>query len=79
MSIDKVLAPCRIAPSRSAKAAGRSLSLWTCAELARSLREAEAVDSISPQSVQRILESHKLKPWRVHYWLSPDASPQEKT
>ena len=21
--------------------------------------------------MQRILESHKLKPWRVHFWLSP--------
>lgn len=52
---------------------GRSLSLWTCAELARSLREAGVVESISPQSVQRILASHKLKPWRVHYWLSPKA------
>ena len=50
---------------------GRSLSLWTCAELARSLREAGVVETISPQSVQRILASHKLKPWRVHYWLSP--------
>lgn len=29
------------------------------------------VGSISPQSVQRILQSWKLKPWRVHYWLSP--------
>jgi hypothetical protein len=28
------------------------------------------VDSISPQSVQRILTCHKLKPWRVHHWLS---------
>lgn len=52
-------------------AQGRSLSLWTCAELARALREAEVVDSISPQTVQRILESQQLKPWRVHYWLSP--------
>lgn len=50
---------------------GRSLSLWTCAELARALREAKVVDTISPQTVQRILESQKLKPWRVHYWLSP--------
>lgn len=49
----------------------RSLSLWTCAELARTLRRDELVDTISPQSVQRILESQKLKPWRVHYWLSP--------
>lgn len=28
------------------------------------------VDSISPSSVQRILASQKLKPWRVHHWLS---------
>lgn len=59
------------------QAAGRSLSLWTCAELARSLGEAGVVDSISPQSVQRILSSHKLKPWRVHYWLSPKAPRDE--
>lgn len=51
--------------------ARRSLSLWTCAELARSLVADGVVDSISPQSVQRILESHQLKPWRVHFWLSP--------
>lgn len=49
---------------------GRSLSVWTCSELARALRIDGIVDSISPQSVQRILESHKLKPWRVHHWLS---------
>jgi transposase len=50
--------------------ARRSLSLWTCAELARTLKRDGVVDSISPQSVQRILESHQLKPWRVHYWLN---------
>ena len=50
---------------------GRSLSLWTCAELGRTLRESGVVDSISPSSVQRILEAHRLKPWRVHHWLSP--------
>jgi transposase len=52
-------------------AAGRSLSLWTCAELARSLVRDGIVQAISPQSVQRILFSQKLKPWRVHYWLGP--------
>jgi hypothetical protein len=51
----------------------RSLSLWTCAELARALQEDGVVEAISPQSVQRILLSHKLKPWRVHHWLSSDA------
>jgi hypothetical protein len=34
------------------------------------MKEEEVVEQISPQSVQRILESHKLKPWRVHHWLS---------
>jgi hypothetical protein len=48
----------------------RSLSLWSCAELARTAIERGIVDSISPQTVQRILLSHKLKPWRVHHWLS---------
>jgi hypothetical protein len=50
--------------------AGRSLSTWTCAELARTLTTSGVVETISPQSVQRILSSHKLKPWRVHHWLS---------
>ena len=48
----------------------RSLSLWTCAELARTATRDGIVDSISPQSVQRILSCHALKPWRVHHWLS---------
>jgi hypothetical protein len=29
------------------------------------------VDSISPQSVRRILASHRLQPWRHPLWLSP--------
>jgi hypothetical protein len=52
---------------------GRSLSLWVCAELARQLIRTGIVAKISPQSVQRILFSKKLKPWRVHYWLTPKA------
>jgi transposase len=48
----------------------RSLALWTCAELARAMVRCGAVDSISTQSVQRILASSKLRPWRVHHWLS---------
>ena len=35
--------------------AGRSLSLWTWAELARTAADKGIVESISPQSVQRIL------------------------
>jgi len=49
----------------------RSLSVWTCAELARTLKNDGVVQQISPQQVQRILQSHKLKPWRIHHWLSP--------
>jgi hypothetical protein len=58
-------------------ATGRSLSLWTCAELARALIRDGIVATISPQSVQRILYSKRLKPWRVHYWLSPKAPRDE--
>jgi transposase len=50
---------------------GRSLSHWDCAELARQRIADEVVESISPQTVQRILANHKLKPWRKHLWLSP--------
>jgi transposase len=49
---------------------GRSLSHWDCAELARQLEKNAVADSISPQTVQRILANHKLKPWRKHLWLS---------
>lgn len=54
--------------------AGRSLSQWDCAELARQLVRDEVVASISPQTVQRLLASHRLKPWRSHVWLHPRAS-----
>jgi hypothetical protein len=50
---------------------GRSLSQWDSAELARQLVRHGVVESISPQTVQRILAHHKLKPWRHHLWLSP--------
>lgn len=35
------------------------------------------VEAISPQSVQRMLEARQLKPWRVHFWLSPKAPRDE--
>lgn len=50
---------------------GRSLSHWDCAELARQLMADGVVETISPQTVQRMLVNHKLKPWRKHLWLSP--------
>lgn len=52
-------------------AVDRSLSLWTSAELARTLVRDGVVDGISPQTVQRLLRTSRLKPWRVHHWLSP--------
>lgn len=56
---------------------GRSLSHWDCAELARQLISDGVVDSISPQTVQRILASHQLKPWRKHLWLSSNVPRDE--
>jgi transposase len=50
---------------------GRSLSQWESAELARQLVHDGVVAAISPQTVQRILAHHKLKPWRQPLWLSP--------
>ena len=52
------------------EAADRSLSVWTCGELARTLIRDGIVESISTQTVQRILYGRHLKPWRVHHWLS---------
>jgi hypothetical protein len=51
--------------------AGRSLSQWDCAELARQLVRDGMVEAISPQTVQRMLASQRLKPWRQHVWLHP--------
>jgi transposase len=49
---------------------GRSLSQWDCQELARQLVEEGVVESISPETVRRILTHHQLKPWRHHMWLT---------
>jgi len=51
-------------------AAGRSLSQWDCPELAHKLTTDGIVSSISPVTIWRILDSHKLKPWRSDLWLS---------
>ena len=52
---------------------GRSLGQWDCTELARQLIREAIVETISPQTVQRLLASQRLKPWRVHAWLHPKA------
>ncbi len=51
---------------------GCSLSQWDGPELARKLKADGVVQSISADTVTRILRSHKLKPWRHHLWLSAD-------
>jgi DDE superfamily endonuclease len=50
---------------------GRSLAKWDCVALARQLETNGVVETISHDTVRRILENHKLKPWRHHLWLSP--------
>jgi transposase len=58
--------------------AGRSLSQWDCAELARQLVRDEVVAAISPQTVQRMLAADRLKPWRSHVGLHP-RTPRDAT
>jgi transposase len=55
---------------------GRSLSVWDCQELARKLQEDGTVESISAETVRRILNNHHLKPWRHHMWLG-DKTPRD--
>ena len=50
--------------------ASRSLSQWNCPDLARQLEASGIVQSISSETIRCILQSHKLKPWRHHLWLS---------
>ncbi len=51
--------------------AGVPVSQWDCVELARRLIADRVVESISPDTVRRILAHHRLKPWRKHMWLTP--------
>lgn len=57
---------------------GRSLSQWDCTELALEMVAVGLVVSISAATVRRILQAHKLKPWRHHLWLSPRV-PRDET
>ena len=50
---------------------GRSLSQWDCEELARKLVADKVVESISSETVRRILEYHRLKP-QLHGRAGPD-------
>ena len=49
---------------------GRSLSQWHCSDLARQLKADGIVQSISAETIRCILQSHRLKPWQHHLWLS---------
>jgi len=49
---------------------GRSLDKWDCDEIAKELIRTKVVQSISAETVRRILSNNKLKPWRHHMWLS---------
>jgi transposase len=57
---------------------GRAVSHWDSTELARQLVADGVVPAISPQTVQRILARHDLKPWRCHTWLHP-RTPRDAT
>lgn len=50
---------------------GVPVDQWDCTELARTLVDEGLVESISAETVRRVLLSHELRPWRVHAWLSP--------
>ena len=52
------------------KLQGVPLAQWDCKELARHLVASEVVESISAETVRRILAGCQLKPWRQHMWLS---------
>lgn len=56
---------------------GTPLSQWDCTELARKLVADGIVNSISPDTVWRILQNHRLKPWRKHVWLGSKAPRDE--
>jgi len=49
---------------------GRSLSQWDSKEIARQLVRDGVVENISQESVRKILQHHRLKPWRQKMWLS---------
>jgi len=52
-------------------AIGRSISQWFCRDLALQLIAEGIISTISSETIRRILVHNKLKPWRVHMWLSP--------
>jgi transposase len=56
---------------------GRALAFWDCRAMARPLVAEGVVSRIAPDTVWRILEHHRLKPWRHHLRLSPEVPRDE--
>ncbi|HML04527.1 MAG TPA: IS630 family transposase [Methanobacterium sp.] len=60
------------------KLRNRSLDKWDCKEIADELVRTGVVDNISSETVRRILNNQKLKPWKHHMWLSEkEKSPRD--
>jgi transposase len=57
--------------------AGRSLSLWDCNEIAQKLVHDGIVQSISRESVRRMLLRQRIRPWTYKMWLSPKVARDE--
>jgi len=57
---------------------GHSLALWDCEELRKQLIKDGIVSTISKETIRQILQHHKLKPWRSHFWLGHKA-PRDET
>ena len=47
------------------------MSPWDCQELADQRARDGVVSRLAPETARRILENHRLTPWRQHLWLSP--------
>lgn len=50
---------------------GVPLSKWTCAELAREIVDRQVVESISADTIWRILIHDAIKPWLYRSWIFP--------
>lgn len=47
---------------------------WSLQLLARRLVELKAIDSISDETVRRVLKKHDVKPWQEEQWCLPEVS-----
>tara|TARA_B110000879_G_scaffold24574_1_gene32770 strand:- start:703 stop:1209 length:507 start_codon:yes stop_codon:yes gene_type:complete len=47
---------------------------WTLKVLADKLVSLDVIDSVSPQTIGRVLKKNELKPWQKKKWCLPEAS-----